>query len=98
MTIKNVVKKLERYQEYFDTRGEEILKLRKENEKQQQIILEQNEIMKTLTVLNERYRKALMRYVDDETVTWEQTETIAKRALELPPFNKERAYGKTDIN
>ncbi|MGM0973391.1 MAG: hypothetical protein ACQEW2_10940 [Bacillota bacterium] len=63
--LEEMAKKLERYQEYFDTRGEEILKLRKENE---------------------RLRNALLRFVDDETVTWEQTETIAKRALRLPPY------------
>lgn len=86
--LKDVAKKVERYQEYFDTRGEEIIKLRKENEEQQKIILKQNEIMKTLSILNERYSKALMRFVDDETVIWEQTEVIAKRALNLPPFDR----------
>ncbi|EWG08880.1 hypothetical protein [Cytobacillus firmus] len=63
--LEEMAKKLERYQEYFDTRGEEILKLRKENE---------------------RLSNALLRFVEDETVTWEQTESIAKRALKLPPY------------
>lgn len=50
---------------YINTRGEEIIELRKENE---------------------RLKTALLRFVEDETVTWEQTETIAKRALRLPPY------------
>lgn len=36
------------------------------------------------------YEKALKRIVFDETVTFEQTEIIAKRALKLPPFDSSR--------
>lgn len=35
----------------------------------------------------ERYEKALKRIASDETVTFEQTEIIAKRALGMKPFN-----------
>jgi hypothetical protein len=38
----------------------------------------------------ERYEKALKRIMSDGTVTFEQTETIAKRALKEPPFDEER--------
>jgi hypothetical protein len=65
-------------------------KVREENKKLKETNFKLLGRVSKYTEQLEKYEQALYRICSDESVTWEQTEVIAKRALGLSPFDKER--------